>query len=281
MRVSFPNFIKGKVKGNLIYAYWGWSLNNFGDLLTPLILNFYGLTAIHAYPKRAQLVGVGTLLGYMNSDFKGILLGTGINNGEKKIFPNAEVIGLRGKLTQKTLGLENDPSITLGDPGLLVRVIFPKRKKKRYKLGIIPHLSDINHPIITLWKRRFENDVVFINVLQYPEKVIQQIDECEYIVSSSLHGLIVADAFEIPNCRFLIKEEYVYEYNDFRFEDYYSVLGITGTKLEVDGSETISVFLDNMRNDFSMIQIIVDSLDKSFKEFVHTYLNETSPYSQR
>ncbi|MDL2323399.1 polysaccharide pyruvyl transferase family protein [Bacteroidales bacterium OttesenSCG-928-A17] len=274
LRVSLPAFITGKVKKNLISAYWRYDHNNFGDLLTPLILKHYGLSPIHAYPHKAQLASVGTLLGFMDPDFKGYLLGTGIDKADTKEFPQATAIGLRGRLTQKALNLENRNDIVLGDPGLLISSIFPNRKEKKWKLGIIPHLSEVNHPILNEWKKKYKEEVKFINPLRNPEIVIGEIDECENIFSSSLHGLIIADSFEIPNCRFTTEGDHVYKYNDFRFEDYYSTLNVEGTKITVNGSESLEYILSNMRSDFSMLPLIKENLNKMFQCFASNFLKK-------
>ena len=60
-----------------------------------------------------------------------------------------------------------------------------------YKLGLVRHMGD-NRP-----HDRVGHDVE-ISCLQHPLDVIKQITSCEMIVSSSLHGWIVAYAYGIP-----------------------------------------------------------------------------------
>ena len=62
--------------------------------------------------------------------------------------------------------------------------------------------------------------------------IINQIKECEIIISSSLHGLILADAYEKPSLRFNYSNKLVG--GDFKFEDYYSGVGL-------DSHETIQI----------------------------------------
>lgn len=51
------------------------------------------------------------------------------------------------------------------------------------------------------------------------KNTIKTINECEFIISSSLHGIIIADSYNIPNiwCKFSDK---VYG-KDFKFFDYF------------------------------------------------------------
>ncbi len=55
--------------------------------------------------------------------------------------------------------------------------------------------------------------------------IIDKINQCENIMSSSLHGLILADAYQIPSLRFRFKKNDIVG-GDFKFDDYYSGVGI-------------------------------------------------------
>lgn len=73
---------------------------------------------------------------------------------------------------------------------------------KRYRLGIIPHVADQQHPVIREIKEKYADEILVIDLARYERwtDVIDQICSCERILSSSLHGLIVSDAYQIPNC---------------------------------------------------------------------------------
>lgn len=50
------------------------------------------------------------------------------------------------------------------------------------------------------------------------EDFVNQLCSCEYIFSSSLHGLIIADAYNIPNKRAIFGNKLIG--GDFKFNDY-------------------------------------------------------------
>jgi len=69
------------------------------------------------------------------------------------------------------------------------------------------------------------NDPAFmvIDVEQDWKRVLSQISACDVILSSSLHGLIVADSYQIPNARVSFSGAIVG--GDFKFFDYGHAIG--------------------------------------------------------
>lgn len=108
----------------------------------------------------------------------------------------------------------------LGDGGLLYPLLLRKQPAKKYTVGIIPHYMDQQLPTVKELAVRFKGAVI-IDVLDEPLKVLEQIAACEKILSSSLHGLIVADALDIPNRHVHFSDNV--RGNGFKFRDYYSV----------------------------------------------------------
>lgn len=165
---------------------------NFGDLLTSFLLKrFTRLDSTYASPADAELVMCGSILEHLPADWAGVIAGAGkLHEGTKVHFPNATFLGVRGPLTAK--GLKG--KLTLGDPGLLANELVPL-EDKQYDLGIVAHWTDgklSRDPRFTKYHPKI------INVWDHPLKVVAEIGRCRKIVSSSLHGIILADAFGIP-----------------------------------------------------------------------------------
>lgn len=235
--VKLPAILLGKFRHNLVYVHWGRGLNNFGDCLSPDILKYYGLTPVYAQQNKSDIVLAGSILQWLPKEYSGIIVGTG-GDDQKYSFPYAKVLAVRGRYTLKNFDVK-DREIILGDPGLLMSYIYDYKKTSEYKLGIVPHFVDSNTSLIRDWKNRFGEDVLFIDVLRNPRLVIKDILKCEVIASSSLHGLIIADSYHIPNIRFIDRNTMPTDFYDYKFKDYYSSLNCEEEYIEVSGNEAV------------------------------------------
>lgn len=257
-----------KFKKNNINAYWC-RANNFGDWLTPVLLKHYGLTPIFTCAYDAHIISVGSIMEQIPHLYKGNILGTGmITNTSNLSFPEANIIGVRGYLTKKSLNLNN--TIVYGDPGLLIsRIIPPKVSIKKYKVGILPHISDkYTNPI-----KQFSNkkNIKVIDPQQSPINVAKEIRTCSHILSSSLHGLIFADSYGIPNRRIVITGRLTG--GDFKFNDYYSLLNVHELPIsDLKGDESLEKLISysNIKNQ-KVIEQIKETLHSEFIKLSEKY----------
>lgn len=198
--------------------YWWTGRNNFGDQLAPLLLKrFAGLDANWSPPATAEIVTVGSVLDTpgIRNDGKLVVLGSG------KLFEHTEpppgrYLAVRGPLTNDSLYYAGKGSVSYGDPGLLAdELVYVERKK--YNLGILPHWSDTE-----LHKRPefLKYSPIIIDPSHHPLEVVRQIGECRKLVTSSLHGVIVADAFGIARRTEVAPRLRNNEGGMFKFRDY-------------------------------------------------------------
>jgi len=194
---------------------------NFGDIFTEALLNKFEVAFEKCHRENieeSQLFGCGSILDLVPDGFTGDILGSGLKYKEsEKDLSKANVLALRGKLTRERCILRNN--VLLGDVGLLSH-LFVRSRDKKFVLGIVPHFQDKDRWQVKEWiGRKF---VKIIDIEAGVEQVVNDIASCEMVVSSALHGLIVADSIGIPN-RWVILDK---KMDRFKFYDYYSVFGL-------------------------------------------------------
>ncbi len=172
--------------------------DNFGDLITPYFLNkfcdkdTFELDFSNSKPK---IISCGSIMRLCNEST--IVWGSGIRDIDQNI--NSGIIkSVRGPLTRKRLleiGCYCPP--IYGDPGLLLPLYYYPIIEKKYKLGIIPHY--IHYDVVCKMYNGIEDIKVIKLINKDIELVINDILSCEKTISSSLHGLIISDAYNIPN----------------------------------------------------------------------------------
>jgi hypothetical protein len=172
--------------------------DNFGDLITPYFLNKFCKNSKHMYNfniKGPKIISCGSIMRLCHE--KTIVYGSGIRDINQDIKKGIIKI-VRGPLTRARLlkiGCYCPP--TYGDPGLLLPMYYNPEIEKKYKLGLIPH--HIHYDVIKKMYGDREDILVIKLINKNIENVIDDILRCEKTISSSLHGLIVSDAYNIPN----------------------------------------------------------------------------------
>ena len=220
------------VNGFIFFDGWKVVRRNWGDdinyfflhkLWRKEIVNYDHSSLSHRLKKDNYMVIGSSLTLLCNSET--IVWGAGIIDDTKDLPTHPKkVLAVRGPLTRQYLldkGIEC-PAI-YGDPALLVPKIYYPSIEKRYKLGIIPHYSDYDSPLLDKLKQ--DPDVLFIKMEGYHKwtDVVDMILSCESIVSSSLHGLILSEAYQIPNCWIEIKGKLLGGH--FKFHDFFLSIG--------------------------------------------------------
>lgn len=246
---------------NRLDAYWWTATVNFGDLLTPELLRHYGHTPILMPPARAQVIGCGSLLEHVPDTFAGVLLGPGfIADGPPRSLPMAHALAVRGHLTRRRLGLPD--GVPVGDPGLLIHRLAPRKETPCYELGIVPHFQERDGGAVRRLSERLGNDALVMDVRRPPRAVAADIARCRHILASSLHGLITADALGIPSAWYAPDNET--RQNRFKYDDYYSALGIQPDPLRLTGDELWADLRSRMCHNPDSIAAVQDTLHTVF-----------------
>jgi len=260
MLSTIHSCIKGDfLKRNNIKTSWG--RNNFGDLMTPILLEKLGYIPINSWFIFSQIVCVGSILDALRPNYSGIIFGSGfLKEKNTKPLPKAKVVAVRGALTRDAMRLPNE--VPLGDPGLLFSKLFRPSENKIYDLGIIPHYVDFNKNEIKRIAKMYPGKTLIIDVREPVSKVFGEISKCKNIISSSLHGLIIADSLGIPNKWFFIKSS---PHGDrFKFDDYYSAFNEFKEPLILSDITTVDELLECCMPPSIHIEIVIDKLYKSY-----------------
>lgn len=236
------------MKNKSIKLYWWNKLEhgkkNFGDWLSPvLVAAVAGKPVTYSALDKCDLVGIGSILHRLKNHFwthRVHVWGSGLIE-QRPPFRSPHIFhAVRGKST--AAAIKNQNIKAMGDPGLLSDMLLPERRRdKRFRIGIVPHYVDQRNPAIVEFTK--QAGVTFIDIFCETLDFIEQVDRCEFILSSSLHGLIIADALGIPNGWIKLSDNV--RGNDFKFSDYYSVFGLEkivplpftakSTPIEVEG----------------------------------------------
>jgi pyruvyltransferase len=200
-------------------AFWWRPLGdwrNFGDELTPLLLRrLCGIEVEWVPAAYASIVVAGSIGTMLPRRFTGTVLGIGLARPVSIDLAFARVLALRGRLTRDLAKhVDIHEPIALGDPGLLADTIVPPPPLE-HPLGIVPHWQDAS------LRKRYPK-AHLIDVRRPPLEVIAAIGSCARIISSSLHGIVVADSYGIPR-RW---EPHARTQGDgFKFRDHATVVG--------------------------------------------------------
>lgn len=287
--VSYQEYLRYKktlIKTHGIGLYYFNTWPNFGDLLNEDILSsIFKMDFEFCSFQNADLCALGSI-------FDKLVTNSNISDDDKKMqnecevnkpihiwgtglmfdYDNVEQIGvrpfiihaLRGEKTRKRLSdlLGENISCVLADPGILAPMLVEPCEKK-YNVGIVPHRWDKGEKIFERMLEYYPNSRI-IDVQNQPEQVLKEISSCEYIISTSLHGLIVADSYGIPNCWCEISDKVIGK--GFKFHDYFSSFGTDREMFDLRSGN-----LPNIENDFKCNFKSIDQIHEKQKELIKCF----------
>lgn len=210
---------------------------NFGDAVNQVFWSEITNQTVEKNSSNEHYITTGSIMCLVQSN--SIIFGTGFiaedgdlgggnfrsKASKKKVIPK-NVISVRGPKTRKKL-LDyniNCPE-NYGDPLILFPCIYPvKNMVKNNTVGIIPHYIDKKEKSVveltnSLKKDGYKVKIISIEVRSNYKKLIDEINECEYIISSSLHGVIMGYIY-LKKTIFLEFSNKVIG-NQFKFYDFF------------------------------------------------------------
>jgi hypothetical protein len=195
-------------------------LQNAGDLFNKdLVERLSGREVVNSKMYNADMIAIGgALVGAQYSGGRGRRMcqrALGLIYGNKPLYvwgsgffrddnescfyrKNLQVCALRGQKTQEKLSrlMGKRYDVPLADAGLLAHLFVDEKIEKKYEIGLIPHMSQLEDEAI---KRLLALEGVhLIDIRRTAKEVIDDIASCETVLSSSLHGLIFAAGQGLP-----------------------------------------------------------------------------------
>lgn len=184
----------------------------------------------YVYPWQKALFAIGSILDFAN--MKTIVWGSGYREFNSK-YKKTNVLAVRGKLSLDKIPMNKRKHVVLGDPGLLLPLVYDRPQKQSVEVTIIPHFVDYSY-----FKEKYGEKYRVLDVRTNDlEDMIDKIRQSKYVLSSSLHGLIFAHAYGIP--ALWIKHGYVNS-SDFKYYDYFSGVNIPRYEGESDDEKILS-----------------------------------------
>jgi hypothetical protein len=219
----------GVLAGPSIPVCWWDRKNNFGDGIAPWLVGLLTGRLVHNamdLPGPA-LATVGSVIQWLQRPGlrvwgSGLIRPLEPEDCDRLRSARPEAVhAVRGRLTRQELVNKLDWPVpeVFGDPAILLPRVVP-RPAPLHEVAVVPH---------RLHRRLLPDDPLtapdarLVDVRGRPTSVVRDIAAAAGVVSSSLHGLIVAQAYEIPWVRLKITDAPLMG-DDFKFDDFFSTL---------------------------------------------------------
>lgn len=250
--------IFNKAKNNRVNLdYWNES-HNLGDTLSPIIVNYLlkkkGIPFDKHVNRTVHLYAVGSVLTAGIQD--ATVWGSGILNStityrleNRKL----DIRAVRGPFTKAILeDYGYDVPNVFGDPAILMPEIYkPQKYNKKYKYGLVLHKDYITQNIKNYYK--FNIKVFNIKTDDY-KNFIDELVSVEIVISSSLHGIILAEAYGIP--AILLKPQtdmlkyYDYYFGTERYKFPVAESIVEAMKIKPAGLPELTKYIDMIKTSF-------------------------------
>jgi pyruvyltransferase len=207
------------VDGKVPLTHWPVTAN-FGDALSPwLFQQITGKETLQNAGEIPTYIAVGSILNRVRNQT--IVWGPGSFGPEppRQINNRATYHAVRGPLTRsRVLDRGGKCPRIYGDPALLTPVFHKTKDEKTHEIGLVLRWSDKD------WLKRPVGDGVRLIDLGTDdvESVLDDMLACKRIITSSLHGLVIADAYDIPSAWLYSDSP---KGREFKFYDYFLSVG--------------------------------------------------------
>lgn len=207
-------------------AAWWWDRphpGNLGDIINPYIIEKLSGSPPRFTSSSPRLIGIGSIIKFAKSG--DMVWGAGAPSRDTVINPEASYKAVRGPLTRElVLAAGGSCPEVYGDPAWILPRIYSPKIRKTHSVGVIRHFTHRDMPL-KIGEGVREIDILRVGYNEI-EEFIDEMLSCEGIVSTSLHGVIIAHAYGIPCKHAVMSGSSRQIHGDgIKFKDYFLSVG--------------------------------------------------------
>lgn len=229
---------------------WG-GVQNVGDWLSLIIVEKvaaqYGIDIYKKVSKTKHLYAIGSiLLGWQDAT----IWGSGFLHDPTtsklfneyaflhRHFHKTDIRAVRGPESRRILLKMGLPCPEIyGDPALLLPYFYTPQKLEKKEYAFVPHFNE--------WEKYSKHENVIATFNNNWKAFVDKIYSSELVISSSLHGVILAEAYGKPAV--LMENTATTDY--FKYQDYYTATGRTNFPIASSINEALSIHVEKPDND--------------------------------
>lgn len=219
--------------GRSFPVFWWDHTANFGDSIGPALV----ARMLNVRPVNSRLIArtgtvlysVGSITAMIDQDNVAVW-GSGLLKPltDSEIMRlrsrrEVDVLAVRGLYTELELKAKlgwNVPAV-YGDPALLLPRVFPVLERKQGSISVVLHWEHVKFR--QKIRAQHRDQIQFVDVDEDYLNVVQKIASSSVCISSSLHGIIVAQAYGVPWVWLQFNDHLLHSSN-FKFDDFFTTI---------------------------------------------------------
>ena len=262
-------YYASKPSNDSIYLAW-WEKpfpGNFGDWLSPLIVNHYTDKKIlfqlpTKLAARQHMIGLGSIGRFIKPN--SVVVGTGISTDELTLAKGAKYVSVRGPVTARVVKESGGPEVTsFGDPGVLISRIFPvERTNTNNRVALVRHFTHKTIPLV-LGENMDELDIH----MSHPEQIkalVETLNQYDRVVTSAMHIFITCQSYGIP-CALITFEgfEDSVHGSGIKYGDYAQGVGLESISPVAVGLNLSKIDFDNITTEHKIGTNKLDEVEQA------------------